>query len=378
MIAGAVQYRDNAAYPIYAKFCLFTVNMKLEPRINWSLAGPVSKDIDPSLFLLLDSIRNEGSLQKSARKLGFSYRHAWGLVKKWENELGLPLVHFRRGRGHATRLTELGEKLLLSDELLKQAIGPKLKSTSERLNESLSEYLGKEKEAEITMHASHGLAISHLHKLLENESGLHINLQTHGSLDSLQNLHNGLCHVAGFHMPMEIIDQQTLPLFRHWLKPSMKLLRVSTREQGLIVRKGNPKKIQSLQDLARRSVRFINRQPNSGTRIILDHLLQESNIESARINGYRNEEFTHAAIAAMVSSGAVDAGPGIKGITRQFKLDFVPLLREVYLLALDEQLPDSVVSKITTALKSQEFRNGVNKLAGYNAERSGSTYLIQW
>ena len=350
--------------------------MKLEPQINWSLSGAGNREIDPALFLLLQAIRQQGSLQKSARSLDLSYRHAWGLIKKWEEVFRAPLVQFRRGRGQGTRLTELGEKLLWSDEQMKQAIAPQLRSVSEKLNESLASYLDNDQHPEIIMHASHGLAISQLHELLEDEARFKVSLQTLGSLDSLQNLYNGHCQIAGFHMPMEIIQQQTLPLFRRWLKPTTKLLIVSTREQGLMVKRGNPKKIHALEDLTRRSVRFINRQANSGTRIIIDHLLQASSIETARINGYKNAEFTHAAVAAMISSGAADVGPGIKAITGQFKLDFIPLLREVYLLALDEQIDTTVLKTLKALLKSKEFRSGVRRLAGYDARKSGGEYFI--
>lgn len=352
--------------------------MKLEPRINWSLSGSVSRDIDPALFLLLSAIQKQGSLQKSARSLGMSYRHAWGLVKKWENEFSSALVHFRRGRGQGTRLSEFGEKLLWADEYLEKQIRPELDNINEAVHDSLAGFLQPVKSKKINMFASHGLAIRHLHKLLEDEASLRINLQTLGSIDSLQNLHNGYCQVAGFHMPMELIHKETLPLFKRWLSPGQHLLQVSTREQGLIVKQGNPKKIHKLDDLSRRSVRFINRQYNSGTRIIVDELLKVAGIKSGQINGYRNEEFTHAAVAAMISSGAADVGFGIKAVTEQFKLDFVPVLREIYLLAIDEKLDSGTVKKITSILKSKEFRDTVNSLAGYNASDSGKAYELQW
>jgi putative molybdopterin biosynthesis protein len=352
--------------------------MHLSPRINWSLIGLRSQDIDPGLFLLLKAIQEQGSLQKSSLSLEMSYRHAWGLIKKWESELNSPLVIFRRGRGQGARLTELGEKLLWADEYLETQIRPNLDSINETLNESLADYLQKGQRKKINMFASHGLAIKHLFKLLELEPTLEIELQTLGSLDSLQNLHNGHCQIAGFHLPMELIHDEVLPLFKRWLSPEQKLLTVSTREQGLIVRRGNPKKIRLLKDLTRRSTRFINRQPNSGTRIIVDKLLKAEKIKSKQINGYKNEEFTHAAVAAMIASGAADTGFGIKAIAQQFNLDFVPFLRETYLLAIDEKLDSRTVKKIVSLLKSAEFRGPVNKLAGYDARQSGKPFTLQW
>jgi len=352
--------------------------MHLDPRINWSLIGSMNQDIEPALFSLLRAIKKQGSLQKSALSLDMSYRHSWGLLKKWENEFNSPLAIFRRGRGHGARLSELGEKLLWADEYLETQLRPNLDKINETLNESLADYLQKGQKKKIHIFASNGLAIKHLFKLLENEASLKIELQTLGSLDSLQNLHNGYCQVAGFHLPLELIHDEVLSLFKRWLSPEQRLLTVSTREQGLMVKPGNPKKIRQLEDLTKRSIRFINRQANSGTRIIVDQLLKSEKIKSKQINGYKNEEFTHAAVAAMVASGAVDTGFGIKAAAEQFNLDFVPILREIYLLAIDEKLDNKTVKHIVSLLKSPEFRRPVNKLAGYDARQSGKAFNLQW
>lgn len=350
--------------------------MQLEPRINWALKGTLNQDIEPGLFKLLRTIREQGSLQKSSRILDMSYRHAWGLIKKWENELNMPLVHFRRGRGHGTRLSELGEKLLWADDYLETRIRPDLDSINASLNESLAEYFRQGQIRKINMCASHGLAIQHLSGLIDNMPGIKINSQTLGSLDALKNLHNGSCQIAGFHMPIELVFDKTLPLYKRWLGSEKILLKVSTREQGLIVKLNNPKKIASLRDLTRRSIRFINRQPNSGTRIIIDYLIKAAAIKPSKIKGYKSEEFTHAAIAAMISSGAADAGFGIKAVAEQFNLDFIPVLKEQYLLAIDENLDKEIVRSIIELLKSPEFRKPVNRLAGYNAKHSGEEFRL--
>lgn len=57
---------------------------------------------------LLRAIEAEGSLTRGARRVGWSYRHAWGYVKRAETVLGVPLLATRSGKGNArgTRLTE--------------------------------------------------------------------------------------------------------------------------------------------------------------------------------------------------------------------------------------------------------------------------------
>lgn len=352
--------------------------MHLNPKINWTLVGRQNQDIDPVLFLLMKAIQREGSLQKSCQTVAMSYRHAWGIIKKWEKEFHSPLVILRRGRGQGATLSELGEKLLWADEYLEEQIRPGLNVVNEELNESLADYFQQGQRKRIKLFASHGLAISHLHQLLENEPSLEVELQTHGSLDSLQSLNNGHCQMAGFHLPLDHIHDEVLPLYKRWL-PSGKylLLTVSTREQGLMLKPGNPKNIKSLTDLSRRSIRFINRQRNSGTRTIIDQLLIMHRIKPRQINGYTNEEFTHGAVAAMIASGAADAGFGIKAIAQQFGLDFLPFLREIYLLAIDRELDNKTIKTIGTILKSQKFRRTVNKLAGYQASQAGKEYTLK-
>ena len=50
------------------------------------------------------------------------------------------------------------------------------------------------------------------------------------------------------------------------------------RIQGLLVQKGNPKKIMTLDDLIRPDVEFANRQRGAGTRVLLDYQLKLSGI----------------------------------------------------------------------------------------------------
>ena len=92
--------------------------------------------------------------------------------------------------------------------------------------------------------------------------------------------------------------------YRPWFQRRQhRVVQLATRRQGLMVAPGNPKRIYDVGDLARPDVRFINRQPGSGTRYLLDLMLQQRGIEASAIRGYEQCEFTHAAVAAFVASG---------------------------------------------------------------------------
>ena len=346
--------------------------MELDFKINWFLNGAEKPEIEQALFQILRAVRTKGSLRSSAASAGLSYRHAWGMIKKWENQFNSPLLILERGRGHGARLTDFGEKLISAEQRLEEQLQLNLLPLRQELNQSLSRYLKPGTHHKIRLFASHGMAVTYLRELLEETGLFEIDFQIHGSLESLQYLNSGHCQIAGFHLPLQIVDKIVLPTYKNLLvKGSHSLLKVAMREQGLIVKKGNPKNILELSDLARRSVRFINRQKNSGTRTIFDQLIKLEHIKPGSINGYSNEEFTHVAVAAMIASGYADAGFGIAAAAEQFDLDFIPYLQEAYILGFDNGVNPGVLKHIKKTLKSEKFRNEINRLAGYNADESG-------
>jgi putative molybdopterin biosynthesis protein len=145
-----------------------------------------------------------------------------------------------------------------------------------------------------------------------------------------------------------------------------------TRTQGLFLAKGNPKNIRSFANLARPGVVFINRQRGSGTRLLIDQLLEEAGVDFQRLDGYQTEEFTHAAIAAYVASGMADAGFGVEPPARQFNLDFIPVAKERYfLICRDETLALPEAQELVELLRGQAFRSLISGLPGYSAPRAG-------
>ena len=325
------------------------------------------------MFRLLENVRHGGTLKQAAKLSGYSYRHAWGLLKHWEEVFAAPLVKLERGRGRGAHLTAFGDKLLWANETVNRKTFSDLASLAAELDEVLSEYSHSNKQIKIHLYASHGIAIAHLNELLRSELDTDTDFQIHGSLESLRLLDSGQCNIAGFHIPSGNLGRVLAPQYRRWLETEKyHLIHVATRNQGLIIQAGNPKKITAIKDLARRSVRFINRQRDSGTRTIFDQLLLRSGLRPEQINGYNNEEFTHVAVAAMVASGAADAGFGIKAAAVQFSLDFVPVLKESYVIAVNKQTGPTILNTIKKLLKSQKFRKRIASIAGYDVRRSGT------
>ncbi|MBF8269116.1 MAG: hypothetical protein HW386_825 [Gammaproteobacteria bacterium] len=352
--------------------------MQIDFKLHMQLHGAKQPEIDPGLFRILAAVQKQGTLKNSAISAGLSYRHAWGLIKKWEQEFRAPLLILERGRGRGAKLTELGEKLMWAEQYLHEQLQSKLDLLRAELNDSLAIFIRPGDRPKTRIFASHGMAITYLFELLQDDNRFDIDFQIHGSLDSLRNLNSGHCQIAGFHLPLQLVGEIIAPQYRHWITPNRHLLlKVAVRQQGLLVKKGNPKGITTLPDLTKRSVRFINRQRNSGTRTILDQLLLKEGVNAKNINGYANEEFTHVAVAAIIASGAADAGFGIAAAAEQFNLDFIPYLQEAYVLALDMGLNPMLQAAIRKQLQSAKFRDHINTLAGYNASEAGQEISFQ-
>jgi molybdenum cofactor synthesis domain-containing protein len=197
-----------------------------------------------------------------------------------------------------------------------------------------------------------------------------------GSLGGLTALRKGTCHVAGSHL----LDTETGEYNISYIKRYLKGIKVSVfhlvlRDQGLIVAKGNPKNIKGVQALIREDVAFVNRQAGSGTRVLFDYKLKQSGIPSEGIRGYDHEEFTHMAVAVDVLSGAADCGVGIYAAAKALNLDFIPMEQEQYDLIFPTfVLEQPAIQRVLETIRSQEFKNRVAALGGYDPARSGELW----
>ncbi|MFP4658315.1 MAG: molybdopterin biosynthesis protein, partial [Desulfonatronovibrionaceae bacterium] len=166
-----------------------------------------------------------------------------------------------------------------------------------------------------------------------------------GSMGGLTAIKGGNAHMAGIHLFDPGSEDFNFPFLKRYLPGGqVRLFNLAVRHQGLIVPRGNPKSIKSIEDLRRNDITFINRQRGAGTRILLDYHLEKNNIAPDEVKGYENEEFTHMAVAVNVLSGIADCGLGISAAAGALGLDFVPLARERYdLLVSEDSLNDPKV-----------------------------------
>lgn len=194
-----------------------------------------------------------------------------------------------------------------------------------------------------------------------------------GSLGGLIALRRGEAHLAGSHLLDPESGEYNLSYIRKYM-PDMPVVVVNlvTRQQGLIVQPGNPENIQSLDDLVKPGITYINRQRGAGTRVLLDYHLEQLGIQSERIDGYAQEEYTHLTVAAAIASSRADCGLGIRAAADALNLDFVPLYQERYDLVIPRIHYDSeLMQPVLKLLETPEFQKSVTAMPGYGVEHMG-------
>ncbi len=160
-------------------------------------------------------------------------------------------------------------------------------------------------------------------------------LSTAGSGEALERLLNYESDIAGYHVSDA---QASKTIAKRLQKEGMQIFPVMKRVQGLMVAKGNPHHISGVKDLLRPNIRFINRQKSSGTRLLLDTVLNKEGVDPKKIKGYEHEEFTHTAIATSILAKKADVGVGVKSIAMENGLDFIQLKDELFFLAMSDEL----------------------------------------
>jgi putative molybdopterin biosynthesis protein len=201
-----------------------------------------------------------------------------------------------------------------------------------------------------------------------------------GSMGGIMAIRKSEAHVAGTHLLDEVSGEYNVPFVKKLLKDiPLKLINLVYRQQGLIVRKGNPKNINAIHDLTRSDLVFINRQPGSGTRLLTDKCLKETGIDISSIKGYDKEEYTHMGIASAVASGSADTGMGILTAAIALDLEFVPVAKERYDLIIRGDYLESPMMKAFLQIVSsdEEFRDAVNALGGYDVSDMGKVIYEQ-
>lgn len=349
---------------------MFRVSIKPQ----WQLDRGEGGTLLPRLIELLVHLDESGTLRAACQRMNLSYRYAWGLLRDGQRAFGLPLVVSRRGRGAV--LSPLGEKLVWAERRIAARLTPVFDSLASELESEIERAL-THAQGILRLHASHGFAVEALRTRFHDQQ-IPLDLKYCTSLEAVRALARGGCDMAGFHVPVGEFEAPSLAHYQRDLKTAdARLILLATRRLGLMTARGNPRQVRGLHDLMREDVRFVNRQPGAGTRLLIDLILKNARIDPRQIRGYDTHEFTHAAVAAYIASGMADAGFGVETPAQRFGLDFLPLISERYFFACRADALESLMMQpVLAELRSAAFRAVINALPGYDAMASGCVMTL--
>ena len=302
-------------------------------------------------------------IRKIPSKLGLEefLRVKIGIIGDRRVAISLP-----RGAGSITTLTQ-------ADAVLRIAHDVEGVSEKERVPVELLKPFEDLRNTVVVV-GSHDNSLDVLADVMMERTGRFTLSSSHvGSMGGITAVRRGVCHAAGIHL----LDTEDGSYNRSYLQkylPDVPLRRIHLvmRDQGLIVARGNPKRIQSIADLAREDITFVNRQAGSGTRILLDFELKRLGISPGSIRGYERDEFTHMAVAVAVLGNTADAGLGIFSAAKALDLDFIPVVTEQYDLIVPEAFFGTApIQAMVAAIRSEAFKSRARALGGYHTERTG-------
>jgi putative molybdopterin biosynthesis protein len=185
-----------------------------------------------------------------------------------------------------------------------------------------------------------------------------------GSMGGVAAAKRGECDIAGVHL----LDPGSGEYNRHLLTDRLALVPGYGRMQGFVYRPGDARfdgrgaqeAVAAARDDA--GCVMVNRNPGSGTRILIDRLLG-----SNRPAGYGVQTKSHNAVAAAVAQGRADWGIAIDTVARQYGLAFIPLQEERYdFIVPRDRLDRTPVRAFRALLDDPAVRSELRSM-GFNA-----------
>jgi putative molybdopterin biosynthesis protein len=200
-----------------------------------------------------------------------------------------------------------------------------------------------------------------------------------GSTDGLRALNMGYTDIAWSHLFDPKSGEYNLPFLTTYL-PNVEpvVVNLFERDIGFVTGPKNPLNIRGFEDLARKEVRFLNRQKGAGTRVLLDHHLKKFKISSSRISGYEKEVYTHFEVGLSILSKEADVGIATIAVSKLLGLSFIPITRERFDMILDQStFFKKGIQAFIEVLNSLEFRKRVERIGSYDFKHSGKILYSQ-
>lgn len=193
-----------------------------------------------------------------------------------------------------------------------------------------------------------------------------------GSMGGLRILRQGLCHIATSHLAQEDMQDFNFAYVSQEMDKLPAVVNFCYREQGLLIPKGNPKKIKDIKDIGSKDLTIVNRQLGTGTRLWFDRAIRKSGLQSDKIKGYTDEKYRHLEVGLEVLAGRADTGPAIRAVAKLLDLDFLPMHWERFdLLINKDRFFDKNIQSYIAMLHESDFQSLSQELAGYDLSQTG-------
>jgi molybdate-binding protein/DNA-binding XRE family transcriptional regulator len=213
-----------------------------------------------------------------------------------------------------------------------------------------------------------------LSRMVEKVSGVEIVTAAASSKLALTWLSEGKVHIAGSHLEDPKTGEFNLPFIRKQFPgEEFSVVTFAQWEEGLVTVPGNAKGIGRIEDLARKNVRFVNREPGSGSRALLEKLLAGAGVDTSKVQGYDSIAYGHLAAAYCVLSREADVCLATRSAAQTFGLDFIPLHSERYDLVMRRRTTElPAVKALLDVLQRSALRRKLEVLAGYDTTHTGA------
>lgn len=344
-ILGKVDNKSVIGIPGYPVSAYFAFKTFVQPLLDWYLGKKNTiKNIEATL----------------SQRVVSSLKHK-ELVRVTLGEVDNKLIATPLNRGAGATMSLVRADGVLSIPRQSEGIESGQKVTIE-LIKSIEDISQK-----LLLIGSHDLILDIIADKMPLSSG-HV-----GSLGGIMSMKRNECHIAPIHLIDEETGEYNLTYVKRYFPPgTMAIIEGVRRLQGLMVQKGNPKRINGFNDLAREDIQYVNRQRGAGTRQLLDYELKKQSLKADKIIGYNREMTTHMTVAVTIKSDGADTGLGIYSAAVAMDLDFIPVGYESYdFLVPIKYLEDERVVKFIEILKSQEFKDELNRIGGYELHSPG-------
>lgn len=280
----------------------------------------------------------------------------------------------KTSKGHPVRLCQVGAKLVGIPVQTTPYFMPEADGIIADSPSSVMAFDAAEGPVRKLVLAGCDPATELLSRMVERISGVEIVSAAASSRLALNWLSEGKVHIAGSHLEDPATGEFNLPYLRkHFPKEDFAVVTFARWEEGFVVAPGNPKKVVQIENLGRRGVRFVNREPGSGSRGLMDRLLGAAGLDPTKIQGYENIAFGHLAAAWLVFRGEADVCVATRSAAHTFGLDFVPLHEERYDLVMRRAtMGQPAVQAFLDVLQRSALRRKLEVLAGYDTAQTGS------